>query len=318
MASEGRAVDPLAAGSALHLLAGACDGVWRGGLGSLGAAFAAAARDAGAEIACNAEVSDIRCAKGRAAVLGLADGREIAARAIVSTLDLKRTFLSLFPWSELPAAAVKQIGNFRIAGARARLLVALEARPALPLLKAPPRGALHVAPDLAALVEAHAAWRGGVLAQRLPIVLRFASTVDPALAPIGSAVMTVTIGAVPHQPFDGVWTHEKRDQLTGRVLDAIETVLPGLRAGIVASELLTPADIEQQLGATAGDLDGGEIAPDQMFAVRPGLAQTAPRTPVEGLYLAGPSAPAGPLGTGAAGAVAATALLADHRAGRLA
>jgi phytoene dehydrogenase-like protein len=325
IALEGRAGDPLAAGSALNLLAPQDGGVWRGGLGSLGKALAAAAQAAGAELACGLEVSEIRCLKDRAAVLLLADGSEIAARAVISTLDLKRTFLSLFAWSALPKTLVRQVGNFRIAGAGARLLVALAAVPAAK--NAPPdllRRPLHVMPDLRAMVDAHAAWRAGILAEHLPLTLRFEASVDPALAPAGGAVMTVTIGCVPHTPFDGVWTREKRDLLTARALAAIEHVFPGLAASVLAVELLVPPDIEAALGATAGDLSGGEIAPDQMFGFRPHFAREnsferkSPYTPVEGLYLAGPSSAAGPLATGAAGAIAAQALMADFRAGKLA
>jgi phytoene dehydrogenase-like protein len=325
IALEGRATDPFAAGSALALLAAADGGVWRGGLGSLGKALAAAAQAAGAELACGLEVSEIRCSKARAATLILADGSEIAARAVVSTLDLKRTFLSLFAWSALPKSIVRQVGNFRIAGTAARLLLALAAPPLA--RNAPPdllRRPLHVMPDLGAMVEAHAAWRAGVLAERLPLTLRFEASVDPALAPAGAAVMTVTIGCVPHTPFDGVWTREKRDLLTARTLAAIEHVFPGLAASVVAAELLVPPDIEAALGATGGDLAGGEIAPDQMFAFRPhftgensSFERKSPYTPVEGLYLAGPSSAAGPLATCAAGAIAAEALLADFRAGKL-
>lgn len=311
-ALEGHAADPLATGSSLHLLAGPAGGVWRGALGGLGDAFAAAAREAGAEIACGQEVSDIRCHKGRVSSVGHADGSEIAARAVISTLDLKRTFLSLFAWSELPKPAVSRIANFRTAGSTARLLVALGERP-----DGLPRGALHVMPELRAMIAAHAAWRAGIVAERLPITLRFCSASDPSLAPIGAAAMTATIGCVPFTPFDGVWTHEKRDLLAKRVLGAIEDVLSGIRTSILGYELLVPPDMEEALSATAGDLSGGEIAPDQMFAFRPGFARGAPHTPVDGLYLAGPSTAAGPLATGTSGAIAAQALLADLRAGRL-
>ncbi|MEI9988902.1 MAG: FAD-dependent oxidoreductase [Rhizomicrobium sp.] len=311
-ALEGRAADPLAAGTALHLLARPAGGVWRGGLGGLGIALAAAAREAVAEIACGLEVSDIRSHKGRVAGVGHADGSEVAARAVISTLDLKRTFLSMFPWSELPKEAIGRIAHFRTAGSTARLLVALGERP-----DAAPRGALHVMPDISRLVEAHAAWRGGVLAEHLPITLRFCSASDPALAPIGAATMTATVGCVPFTPFDGAWTHEKRDLLAQRIFAAIEEVLPGIRKNVLGFELLVPPDLEEALSATAGDLAGGEIAPDQMFAFRPGFARGGPRTPVDGLYLAGPSSAAGPLATGTAGAIAAEALIADLRAGRL-
>jgi len=311
-ALEGRAADPFAAGTALHLLCRPAGGVWRGALGRLGIALAAAAREAGAEIACGLEVSDIRCHKGRVAGVGHADGSEVAARAVISTLDLKRTFLSMVPWSELPKPAIGRIAHFRTAGATARLLVALGERP-----ENLPRGPVHVMPDLRTLLEAHSAWRGGVVAERLPLTLRFCSAVDPSLAPIGAATLTATIGCVPHTPFDGAWTHDKRDALAKGVLAAIEAVLPGTQKTIVGMELLVPPDMETALSATAGDLAGGEIAPDQMFALRPGFERGSPCTPVEGLYLAGPSSAAGPLATGSAGAIAAQALIADLRAGRL-
>ena len=80
-----------------------------GGLGRLADALAAAARDAGAEISLGHDVADIRNAKSRATGVGLADGTEIEARAIVSTLDLKRTYLSLFQWNALPKPIIKRV-----------------------------------------------------------------------------------------------------------------------------------------------------------------------------------------------------------------
>jgi phytoene dehydrogenase-like protein len=86
----------------------------------------------------------------------------------------------------------------------------------------------------------------------------------------------------------------------------------------VGAELIVPPDIEEQIGATEGDLHGGELAADQMLDLRPGFeGATGARTPIRGFYLAGPSTAAGPLATGAAGAIAAATVLADLKAGRL-
>lgn len=318
-ALEGRAADPLAAGSALHLLTPQGGMNWRGGLASLGSALAASARAAGATIACGLDVTDIHCAKGSVAALTLADGTEIQARAVISTLDLKRTFLSLFKWSELPKETVRAIGDFRIAGSTARILFALSTRPKPPLdwPDGFPRGPLHVMPDTASRIAAHAAWRSGTIAERLPLTLRFPSAADPSLAPIGACVMTATVSCVPHTLFDGAWTHEKRDLLGNRILDLIEEVLPGIAATVVGVDLMVPPDIEEALGHTNGDLDGGEYAPDQMNGFRPFADRKSPYTPVTGLYLAGPSSAAAPYATCAAGAVAARAVLADLANGRL-
>ncbi len=309
-ALDGRAVDPDRGGSALHLLAPrAGSGVTMGGLETVANALRASAQAAGAAISLGLEVSDVRLAKRRVTGIRLADGTEIEARAIISTLDLKRTFLALFAWKELPEAIVRRTSAFRHAPATARLLLALDASPDLP--EAP------VSVPSCSAAQAYAAWRTGTVPDPLPMTLRCVSATDPRLAPTGKAVLTATLGAVPYQLFDGAWTNEKRTALRERALAQLETMVPGLSARVLATELIVPPDLEEALGVTQGDLDGGEIAPDQMFAQR-GFAQCdAGRTPIRGLYLGGRSAPAGPLGSCVAGVVAARALMTDLAGGRL-
>ncbi|HXM00361.1 MAG TPA: hypothetical protein VN932_10560, partial [Rhizomicrobium sp.] len=296
-------------------LAPAGSGTVIGALGSLAEVLADGAREAGAEISCGVEATEIRQTKDRVHAVALADGSEIEARAIISTLDLKRTFLSLFPWNALPKPVAARVAGFRMAGAGARLLLALDQPPDLEGEAS--RAKIQVAPDVKAFAAAYAAWRAGTIPEHPPLTLRVVSAGDPGLAPAGQATATATLGCIPFRLFDGAWTHDKRDLLRDRALAAIEQVLPGTRAHVVAAELIVPHDIEEALGATEGDLLGGEIAADQMFDMRPGFETAGPRAPIGGLYLAGPSSAAGPLGTCAAGVIAARALIADHRDGPL-
>lgn len=313
----GRACDPYLAGTALHLLAPAAgDGATvLGGAGRLAQALASLAQSAGAEIAYGMDAVDIRRKKHGIAAIGLAGGAAIEARAVISTLDLKQTFLSLFVWDALPPEAVSRAGGFRMAGGTARALFALDAPPELSSQAL--RAALHVAPDTRGFADAHAAWRSGVVPEAPPALLRIVSASDPGLAPAGKAVMTATLGAVPFRLFDGAWTHEKRALLRDRALAAAESVLPGIASRVLAAEVIAPPDIEAGLGATQGDLWGGEIASDQMLGLRPWLDKAGPRTPVEGLYLAGSSTAAGVGASCVAGVCAARALIADLKAGRL-
>jgi phytoene dehydrogenase-like protein len=316
MALAGRAADPLQNGSALHLVARqAGSGAPRGGLGALGRALLEEAQSIGVKVTCGLEVTDIRRKGRRANGLLLADGVEIAAEAVLSTLDLKRTFLSLFKWEELPRATVQRANLFRFAPATARLLVALDGVPE-PVSRAnAARGPIVVSPDPRAVLNAYAAWRNGVLPEEVPLELRFVSATDPSLAPPRAATMTVTIGCMPYRFFDGTWTHAKRYQLTSRVLAAIDDVLPETSSRVKAVKLLAPPDIEDALGRTQGDLAGGEIAPDQMLSQRPWPFPhlVPPRTPIRGLYIAGPSTAAGTLATCASGVAAAKAIVADKR-----
>lgn len=314
-ALEGRSADPFLPGSALHLIApgGGSSGSVAGGLGKLTDVLAQIARDAGVEIRCGVDVADIRRERGRVCGVSFTDGSDLVTRAIISTLDLKRTFLSFFRWNTLPEELSRAVSAFRFSGSTARILLALNAPPDLSRAGVPEalRAPIHIAPDVQDFAFAHAAWRSNTIPEHLPIVARVPSASAPGLAPAGAAVMTLTIGSVPNKLFDGAWTHEKRSQLRNHAIAKVEQVLPGTLSRIQAIQVIVPPDIDESLGATEGDLWGGEIAPDQMFGSRPDFGVTSPRTPIEGLYLAGPSSAAGVLGTCASGAMAAYAVLAD-------
>ena len=182
--------DPQLPGSALTLLEGRPGGFAVGGLGALGLALTRAATEVGAEISLGLEVTDIRRVRGRAVGVCLADGSEVEARAILSTLDLKRTFLTLFAWNALPKAVVERIAAFRPAPGIARLLVALSAFPKHDVTAL--RRAITLPADPG---QAYHAWRSGVIPERPPCAIRLVSAVDPSLAPDGAAVATITLGS---------------------------------------------------------------------------------------------------------------------------
>jgi phytoene dehydrogenase-like protein len=293
-ALAGRALDPELSGSALALLSLPLSEAASRGLGALGEDFAQAAEAAGAELLLGHDVVEVVIAQARAAGVVLADGRRIMAKSVISTLDLRHSLLSL-PRTALPANLLKDARVWRMAGATARLLLALRR----PLRRETP---LFLAGD----DGARTAFRHGTVPQTPPLLLNPVSRRDASLAPQGAATATVTLGAIPHRLFDGGWTQEKRATLAAHALVRIEKILPGMLANLAAVKILAPPDIESALGATAGDLDGGALAPDQMLSLRPG-----PRTALPGFYLGGRSTQAGPLGTGAAGFAAAAALMAD-------
>jgi len=294
-ALAGRALDPELVGSALALLSLPLNEAVSGGLGALGEDFAEGAEAAGAEIWLNREVVEVVIAEARAAGVALADGSRVMAKSVISTLDLRRSLLSLFPRTALPAHMLEEARNWRMAGATARLLLALRR----PLRRELP---LFLSGDGAS----GTAFRHGRMPDAPPLLLDPVSRRDPSLAPDGAATATVTLGAIPYRLHDGGWTPEKRTMLAAHALARIEKAIPGTLAILASVKIIVPSDMESGLAATAGDLDGGALAPDQMLSLRPG-----PRTALSGFYLGGRSTQAGPLGTGAAGFAAAAALMAD-------
>src|SRR5262249_31814555 len=157
----------------------------------------------------------------------LANGEAISAPAVLSTLDVKRTFLDLVPFPE----GMTRIGRLRAAGQAARVLIALDAPPDLALPGADPdigRGPIHVVASEEAISRSYDSWREGVLPASPLVTLRVPSFADPRLAPLGKAVMTATVSAVPARLSEGPWTESRRAQLVKLVLDAAERAAPGV------------------------------------------------------------------------------------------
>jgi phytoene dehydrogenase-like protein len=319
-AVSGRAISPYLAGTALHALAPGIglSGRTVGGFGRLGSALADIARQAGAVIRCDAEITEIGVKHGRATAI-VVGGEDIAARAFLSTLDVKRTMHGLIASSDLPQSVAKRVGYFRMAGQAARVLFALDAAPGLSLLhdnSDAASGPIHVLGSMKALTAAHDLWRAGKLADEPLVTLRLPSLADPRLAPIGKAVMTATISAVPWR-MSGSWVEPRREQLGTIALTAAERAIPGIASLVLAQHVMIGSDVEQALGATEGDLDGGEIAADQILDSRPfrGADWRGGRTPIASLFLAGRSSGASPFLLGASGSLAARAIIADLKTG---
>lgn len=120
----GRATDPDLAGSAMTLLAMARAEPRRGGLGAMGEAFTGAA--ASASFRLGLEASEVAVESGRlgnrVVGLSLADGSRVEADAVISTLDIKRSTLALFPWAILLPAMTVQAAHFRMGGGKGMAL----------------------------------------------------------------------------------------------------------------------------------------------------------------------------------------------------
>lgn len=317
-ASLGRAVSPYLAGTALHLLGLERSGVPVSGLGALCEPMVMAAHAAGAAVRCSANVTALKVEKGRVTSAIIGEKEEIFARAFLSALDVKRTLLKLMAWDDLPGDLGRRAGRYRMHGAAARVLIALARTPTFGFASGNDdagRGPIHIAQSLQALSRAHDSWRSGALAESLPVTLRLLC--HPRLAPVGGAVLTATVTGVPARLVGSEWTDAHREQVLKIAVEAAERAAPGIGNLVLGTRLYLPTDIEDALGVSDGDLDGGEVAADQVLSYRPFHGWSEGRTPVRGLYLGGPSSAPSPFVAGAAGIRAAYALIADLKHGRL-
>src|SRR5688500_11083680 len=119
----------------LHHYMGEIDGAFRswgfsrGGTGAISNAIAGAAREAGAEIRTSASVTRIRTREGRATGVVLANGDELDADLVLSSVDPYLTFEKFLDPAELPADFLDEVARFRFRGSSGKVNLALDALP---------------------------------------------------------------------------------------------------------------------------------------------------------------------------------------------
>ena len=124
-------------------------GLVRGGIGNLPQAIARAAEASGAKIQTGAEVTRILTRSGTATGVVLQNGEEIFGTAIISSADVKTTFLRLVEATYLDPEFLLQVKNIRSRGTVAKINLALDG---LPKFKSAPEhalsGVIHIGPTV--------------------------------------------------------------------------------------------------------------------------------------------------------------------------
>jgi phytoene dehydrogenase-like protein len=320
----GSFLGPRSAGSAAVLLMlGAGEGQpvasgWfvAGGPGALADALVAAARQAGVEIRTGAGVTRIDAADGTAAGVTLASGDTIAARAVVSNADPKRTLLGLLDPMHLAPEVVRRIQNIRGHGTLAKINYAVSSLPRFAGLdalnegeqSAALSGRIRLARNLDGIERAFDAAKYGAFADEPWIELTIPSIADRRLAPPGQHVVSAYVQYAPYHLRGTNWDTE-RDRLASAATRTIAQYSPGFESSIVGRTVITPLDLERTYGLTGGHIFHGELSLDQWFVTRPLLGWARYRTPIDHLYLCGSDTHPGTGMDGRSGALAAKEIL---------
>ena len=312
----GTRLGPWSAGSGLVLLlraanvAGGSTGSWfvRGGPGAIAHALEQVVRNGGA-IRTGAAVRRITVKDERARGVVLTDGSEIAARAVVSAVDPKQTFLSLCDPTDLAPEFLWRMRNYRAHGTVAKVNLALSGTPAFTGLdRESMTGRIRIAPEIDYLERAFDHSKYGRYSPEPYVELTIPSLLDPSLTTNGGHVLSAYVQFAPYTLREGSWD-EHREHFARAAIDTMERHAPGLRALVVAQQVITPLDLERDYGLTGGHIFHGELALDQMLTMRPLLGWGQYRTPFRDLYLCGSGTHPGTGLTGGSGANAAREIL---------
>jgi len=315
----GAMLGPWSAGSGLQLLLTAANRslaspgghIVSGGPVAFARALEKAAIRHGVEIRTGDGVKRIEVRDDRAIGVTLGGGGHLEARAVVSAVDPKRTFLSLCEAEHLPPEFLWRIKHYRTRGTLAKVNLALSS---LPQFAGATRdvlaGRVRIAPDLDYLERAFDHAKYGRYSPHPWVEFTIPSIGDPTLAPPGAHVLSAYAQFAPYTLREGDWD-SSRGAFGDAVVSTLAQYAPDLTSLIVAAETLTPLDFERGWGLSGGHIFHGELSLDQFFTMRPLLGYGQYRTPLPGLFLCGSGTHPGTGLTGGSGLNAARAIARD-------
>jgi len=285
-----------------------------GGPGALAAAIADAARGFGAEIRTGAQVTAITERDGRVTGVALASGEEIIAPYVLSTLDPKSTLLNLLGVEATGPELRRRLRATRNTGVTAKLNILLDQLPVFPSAGSAAeqevrlRGRITILSDILGIERAFDSSKYGEMSD-VPVVEAMIPTlIDPSLTNDKRHLLSAVVQYAPVD-LKGGWTADARKTLADRAVAVLESVAPGISGHIVARQLITPADLQSDWGATGGHAMHVNEGFDQFAQWRPLYGIGRYETPIDGLFLSGAGTAPGGGVTGAPGANAAEKLI---------
>ena len=250
----------------------------KGGGPALVKALETAARAAGVEISCGAEVEEILVEHEAVKGVRLKNGTVVDASLVMASCDPKTTFLKLIAPENVSTQLDHQMTNYRARGNASILHLGLSE----PLKWASDPNAAwthaRLAKDLLEIEHAFDALKYRTVAER-PVLEVWKASDD------GKTISIAAFGTAYKN--DEGWTDAVKNRVEQAILKVLEDYAPGITGKIKAKQLLTPPDLEKEYGLFAGHIFQGEWAPDQLLMMRPIPSCGEYNTPIAGLKVCG-------------------------------
>jgi phytoene dehydrogenase-like protein len=295
------------------------DGAWyvRGGGQVLAAHLIDVIHTNGGRVRTHAEVASIDVGEGAVTGVTLSDGERIAAPTVVSTADLKRTWLEMIDPEVVPEGVAEAVAGYRMAAPLVCVYLGLDF-------------------DLNERMGNTNIWRhnrydseksyefvtSGEFDPDPPLYITSATVKDPEWTghtPPGCSTVELMTWATPSPEAWGVdeggqagrYSRQPsyraaKERIIEQLIDSAEEVLGELRPHILWKEAATPMTQTRYTQSTDGSSYGIELATDQFGPLRPDC-----RTDIEGFFLGGVSTRSGHgiVGAMTGGVAAASAVL---------
>jgi len=304
----------------LHHYMGEIDGAFRswgfarGGTGAISDSIGDAAREAGAEIRTEAGIARIMVKNGRAQGVVLANGDEIFADVVSSSVDPRHTFIEFIEPGNLPDQFLEEVRRYKFRGSSGKVNMALDALPNFKCMPGPGahlRGAMSISPSVEHMEKAYDDAKYGNFSRRPYIDMVIPSLTDPSVAPPGKHILSCFVQYAPYKLRPGLNWDEQKEAFGDNVVNTIAEYAPNIKDIILYRQVVTPLDLEREFGLSEGNIFQGELSLEQLFFLRPVPGWAQYRTPIKNLYMCGSATHPGGGIMGANGRLAALEILHD-------
>jgi phytoene dehydrogenase-like protein len=286
-----------------------------GGMGQVTALMATAAAESGVEIRTSANVDRILIDDHSVRGVALEDGQEFRATTVISNADPKR--LAREHLTGIPGAGryVAAVQSLRAEAACLKFHAVINAPLNLSQYfrdqPIPRIGHVALGPTLDRFKRARDNVAAGVHVEDPIVYLHLPSVFDKTLTESPLHCVSAYVRYAPVRLKDGTWSEQKA-HVARALIDGINEFLPTFRRSLVDWVLFTPADLEERIGLTNGNIHHLDHVPGQYLGERQVL-QMGYSTPIDGLYLCGAGMHPGGEVSGAPGHNAAMAVLRERR-----
>ncbi len=310
----------------LHHYMGEIDGAFRawgfarGGTGAISNSIADAAREAGVEIRTEAPIARIivknDAKNGRATGVVLANGDEIHADVISSSVDPRLTFKKMIEPGNLPDDFMEGVQRYKFRGSSGKVNMALDG---LPNFKCMPgaglhlRGAMSISPAVEYMEKAYDEAKYGHWSSHPYIDMVIPTLTDTSLAPPGKHILSCFVQYAPYKLAPGLDWDTEKEKFGDAVVNTIAEYAPNIKDIILHRQVVTPLDLEREWGLSEGNIFQGELSLEQLFFLRPVPGWARYRTPIKNLYMCGSATHPGGGIMGANGRLAALEILKDGK-----
>lgn len=290
-----------------------------GGAANFVSAFAKVLEENGVDVRLGSPVDSIIVEKGRAVGVRVAGQTVLAKRAIIASVSPGALYEKLLPPESVSTPITREVSRYRPGRAAMQIHVALK-RPVqwsdgrlndVPLI--------HVTDGSGSTGIACAQAEAGLLPADPTIVVGQQYLLDPNRVPNGAGSLWLQLQELPFAPRGDAkgeldvsegWTETLKKHYLDRVLSSLERHAPDLASSVLATDIISPADLQSaNANAIDGDPYGGSAELHQNLLWRPTPSTSKHKTAIPGLWHIGAATHPGPGLGGGSGHLTAQLLL---------